>query len=296
MRKPINLCALAVALVAASGTAGAAPELPADHPKLAAPASPGKRLAPGTVLARVDDATITAGDLDATIASMPAPDRFEFAAPEALRDLVEGMIDRELMARAARREKLEPATADAWLARELGKVPAPAPAAIERYYREHPAEFTTPKRVRVTRAVARTAAAASRLREDLARGAKAEALRTAHAADIASLEEGLWLQDAPKKTDLLVAALALKAGETSAVLPVDTGFVVMRAEETRPAAARPLAEVSAGIAASLDAVAREKALEQARRQLRAGPRIEVMDAALLSYSPPPPGAPLSTPK
>jgi hypothetical protein len=281
--------ALAVSGAVVAAGPAATPVMPADHPKISPPPAPAERLDPATVMARVDQETITAADLDAAIAAMPSPDRFEYVAPEALRDLLEALIDRKLMARLARRDGLVPATAEAWLARELGKVPAPTDAAVERYYREHRTGFTVPKRVRVTRAVAKSAAAANRLREDLARGATAAELRTRHATDLSGLDEGLWLQDAAKKPELVAVALELKAGQTSRVVALEAGFAVMRAEEVAAGSVRPLTEVRAGIVASIEEADRAAALDGARRKLRTGPRIEVMDAALLSYLPPPPG-------
>jgi hypothetical protein len=305
-------CVLALlgAPAAAADAGKATPEMPADHPPMFEAPKTAPRLAPDVVMARFGKETITAGDVDAAINAMGAPDRFEYNAPEPIRDLLEGMVDRRLMAGAARaagldkdpalREQLaaagkasvavtEAVLAEAWLARQLGNVPTPDDAAITRYYREHAAAFTVPQRVRVTRAVARTEATAARLRGELSNGASAEDLRARYSRDLVSAES-LWVQDAPKKPQLTATALALKQREVSPVVPVDAGFAVMRADEKEAAKLRSLDEVRAGIAATLDAAAREEAVAQARKRLRADVRIAIVEEALLSYRAPPAGA------
>lgn len=290
--------ALAAALVAALAAPARAadestPAMPADHPPMSPPAP---RVSPATVLARVGQITVTAGDADDAIAGYGARERFEFAARDALRDLVEGLIDRKLMAQAARAAGMddpgsplsERALAETWLERELARIPPPNEAAIVAYYRENPAEFRVPRRVRVTRGVARTTAAAASLRDELSRGTSVEELRRTEIAGAGSIET-LWLQDAAKKPALVAAALELKKGEVSAPLPVETGYAVLRAEELAPAAARPLEDVRAGIAARLESAAREQAMTDIRARLRRNVQIVIDDAALTSYSPPPPG-------
>ena len=280
--------------------------MPPDHPLFVKPGTaPRPRLAPETVVARIDDDTITAGDLDTAINALSAPDRFEYTSPEAVRDLVEALIDRRLMARAARaagldeqmaageqraQEISEDALAEAWLAREARRLAPPGETEIARYYRDHAAEFTVPARVRVTRVVAATKANAEPLRAALARGASVTALRERYGGQILSAES-LWLQDTPKRPELVAMALGLKPGEVSAVLAVASGFTVLRAEETVAARLRPLPEVRDGIATRLSAAAHQEAREAMRNRLRSGARISVLDEALMSYSPPFPGPP-----
>ncbi|WKZ13393.1 MAG: peptidylprolyl isomerase [Gammaproteobacteria bacterium] len=286
-----------------AGAQSATPVMPADHPPMmkagTSPAAP--RLASDTVLARIDGETITAGELDATIGAMRGPDRYESRSPEVVRELLDALIDRRLMARAARAAGMKPkaapadspasepaeaALAEALLARELATVQPPSEQDIERYYREHAAAFTLPARVQVTRVVAATAEAATRAREELLRGATVDALRTGTNPGLRHVET-LWLQDTPKKSQLVAIALELQNAEVSPVVAVATGFAVLRAEQTEAARLRPLAEVRAGIVAGLEAAARQRAEAKLRQQLRASARVTIDEAALRSYLPPP---------
>jgi peptidyl-prolyl cis-trans isomerase C len=265
--------------------------------------APVARLAAGTVIARFDGGTITAGDLDAAIAAVTGPERLEFKTPEPLREMVQGLVDRRLMAQAARAAGLDRDTvvksrldsqgkgaaglaeqllADAWLEREIAGVPGPTDSDVARYYRGHVGEFTVPVRVRVTRAVAATEAAAEKLRAALARGDSPAQLRAADPQHTVHVDE-VWLQDRPKKNELETIAFGLKSSATSPVFEVETGFAVLRAEETAPVKVRPLADVRGGIEARLEEEHRQAVTARTRAALRKGIAVAVDEAALAAY-------------
>lgn len=285
-------------VAAAAAEERGAVAMPPDHPPRAAvPAQRAARVAADTVVARVDDAVITAGDLDTVIFAPGVPERAEFLTPDGLRDLVEALIDRKLMARAARAAGLAPAAApgetateqdlaEGWLLREIGAIEPPTGQTIERYYRDNAAQFTVPARVRVTRVLTESAEAALRARELLVSGAPAQVLRAQGGEGILGVTD-LWLQDAPKRSDLVAVALALPPGVVGPAIPVPAGFVVLRAEERAAAQLRPLDEVRLGIIASLEDAARVQALADTRQRLRSKARIRIEEAALMSYLPTP---------
>ncbi len=270
----------------------APPTMPADHPPIGAAAPvAGPRLPPATVMARYGDAVITAGDLDEAMAAMPAADRLEYNSAETVRDLVESLVDRRLMAAQARKAGFaDPAAGDTdevlaarWLERELAKLPPPGEAEIERYYREHAAEFTEPRRVRVTRLITQRREAAERVRGDLGRGASLDAIRNTASGDLVGADE-IWLQDVAQPPDMTTVALGLRPGEVSPVLAADRGFMVMRAEQIVSARLRPLAESKSGIAASLEETARTAAMQSMHDRLRKGVQVTIVEDAISSYA------------
>lgn len=289
----------------------APPALPGDHPPLADDRAPPPRLAADTVLAEVGDEAVMAGDVDAAIGAMPGADRLEYTSPEMVRDLVESLVDRKLMAAAARAAGLDrdPAVqarlgdlapvsgpgadqvlAAAWMEKELGKVPATSGSDVAAYYREHVNEFRVPARVLVTRATVATGAAAAQLQRELARGATVDQLRAALAGDVLDAQQ-LWLQDVQKNPEVTAIALALRAREVSRVVRVPGGFLVMRADRVEAAGQRPLAEVSAGIRASMEDLRQRTAADEIREQLRRGVRVRVDEGTLMSYRAPALGEP-----
>lgn len=295
------VCALALPAIAAAQGPATGP-MPADHPPLAG-AEPRRAsgLDPQAVVARVNGAAITAGDLDAVIYAPGLPDRLEYLTPDGLRELVEALVDRKLMAAAARAAGMgegeapspqsDLALADAWLARRMSTIAPPDDQAIERHYRENAVQFTVPARVRVTRAISASEQAAGRLREAMVKGATAAQLRALPSARPERVSE-LWLQDAPKKDPLTAAALALGPGGVSQPLAVPAGFAVLRVEERMPARLRPLPEVRPGIVASLEEQARRQALADVRLELRGNAQVvidrQVLSAYLPAANPPPP--------
>ena len=128
----------------------------------AAPAAPPEpKLAPTTVLAKAGAGAITAGDVIAALDAMPAPERLLYAETHTLRDLVERLADRPLMAAAARATGLDQDTvmkemlaqpiegmtadqmlAEVWLETELVGTAPLAPDAVEQYYTANIAEFS----------------------------------------------------------------------------------------------------------------------------------------------------------
>ena len=284
---------------------GATPaaQLPPDHPPVGAGAGTSARLPPGTVLAKVGDESITVAELDAAILAVGSPERLEYVTAGPVREMLESLADRKLMAREARRlgldrnpavrERLakpapgadilpEQILAEAWLERELNKVSAPTDAEVAGYYHEHPAEFTIPARMLATRLVAATSAAAETLRADLARGTTLDDLRSRQAARLLS-GDSLWIQEGPTRTDMSRIAFTLKPGQVSRAFRVATGFAVLRAEKITPARLRPFAEVRAGIAANLQGHRREIALAEVRRNLRKTASVVIDKATFSSY-------------
>ncbi len=138
--------------------AATAPPATATVAPSATPLQP--KLPPATVLAKAGSAEITAGDVIAALDAMPAPERLLYAETAALRDLVERLADRPLMAAAARASALdqdpvmkemlaqpiegvstEQMLGEVWLETELAGVAPLAPDAVEQYYAANTAEF-----------------------------------------------------------------------------------------------------------------------------------------------------------
>ena len=292
---------LAVAVLMAMPTVAAPAADPAGTSPHGAPAPAPVPIE--TIIARFGGETITAADLDAAIRTVPGAERLEYTTAEPLRELTQALVDRRLMARAARQAGLhqdpakkaqleqpdgraplpEQVLAETYLQRELDKVPAPTTAQIEGYYREHAAEFTVPVRARVIRVVAATEAAAERLRGELARGATLQQIRDTDPAHIVQLDE-VWIQDRPKKNQVEIQALRLKPGAASPVFQANAGFMTLRVEEMAPAKPRPLVEVREGIDARLREDGRQAAALRVRAELRKGVTVTLDEPALMAYA------------
>jgi peptidyl-prolyl cis-trans isomerase C len=115
------------------------------------------------VLAKVGERTITLGDYAATLERMDQFDRLRYQSAERRKELLEELIDAELLADDARKQKLDqrPETQqairqilrDAVLADARKGLPPPAnftAAEVRGYYEAHPNDFQDPERRRVS--------------------------------------------------------------------------------------------------------------------------------------------------
>lgn len=290
--RPCFALLLACALTACggSGPTGNAdlPEgLPGDHPPLDGGGSPGPGLAPDTVLAEVNGHGITSADLDVALAAMPGADRLEYTSAAMLTELVESLVDRQLQAEAAAAEGLAP---DEWLGRELGRDPVPTPDEIAAHYAGHRDEFRAPARVLVTRVRASSRDQAGRVRAELQDGVPFSDL-LARTGESGMVVDQVWLHAQAAPGLLASVALALGSGEVSEVLDVPAGHAVLRAEVLEPGAERPLAEVSAGIRATLAEARRQAAWARVREGLRKDARIVLNTSAIAARASPAGSAP-----
>jgi hypothetical protein len=130
------------------------------------------------VLAKVGDRTITLGDYAATVERMDPFERLRYQTPERRKLLLDEMIDLELLAQEARRQKLDerPETQERLrqllrdeVLRELQtRMPTPESipeTEVRAYYEQHREEFRDPERRRVAHIVMNKGARAAEVLE-----------------------------------------------------------------------------------------------------------------------------------
>lgn len=175
----------------------------------ATPSDPCASLAPAerdAVIARVGDTSLTVCDFSRRLAGQNPYLRARLNTPEARRALVRAWVDGELLALEARSRGLDrdPAVRNAILSQlarqvesEIRAGVAPAvvsDADIERYYREHIAEYETPEQVRFSHIVVSSRPEAERLLAEAQRAptddAAWRALVRANTRDEATKETG----------------------------------------------------------------------------------------------------------
>jgi parvulin-like peptidyl-prolyl isomerase len=141
---------------------------------------------------------------------------------------------------------------------------AVAPADVERWYAEHPAEFGEPERVRVLQVVVSSRDEAATLRDKLRRDPSSFA-EVARASSIAP--EGKnggelgWIGRGSGFPEVFDVCFTLPLNAISEVTPSPDGHHLVRVVEKRPAQRRPLEKAGPEI--------REKLLRQKRAQAQA---------------------------
>jgi len=254
------------------------------------------------VVARVADDTISVAYLERAIRGTSKEERVEYINPPQVRELVETLIDRKLMAARARAAGIDVADelaelpaglaedpfqreqilATAYLHTRIAAASDVSAADIEAYYAANVEKFTVPERARVTRVILPTEVAAGHIEELLSQGLSADAIATR--ADRSVQAGVLWVQRRGELGAMEEAALSLEVGEVSDAFPVAGGFAVVRVDERAASEIRPLQEVSAGIAARLGQQQRVAALDNLRAELRQGVEISVDEQELGAYT------------
>ncbi len=267
----------------------------------------------GPVLARVDDTEITATDLQEVLARyshMPFV-LARYSTPEKKKELLDGLIRYELMAREALRRGYDRDPDVQRIAkkqmvalfekREINdKLRAEdiAPADVEKYYREHQSEFLRPEEVRVSQILVHDAAAARRIAAEAKTGRNdAKSFRDLverYSEDPDSKPRGGDLTFFDRNTmrepkALVDAAFALtQVNDIVGPISSDKGFHILKLTDRRSEVMRPLAEVKVDIQKRLLEQARAQQKRELVEEARKSIRVEIDESELAKITVAPP--------
>ena len=121
---------------------------------------------------------------------------------------------------------------------------------IKKYYITHPAEFAQPARIRVQRILFDSREQAQQALPAITEGATFEQYKQQHQQSKIKVDT-LWLQQRDNATDMESAAFKLTGSQLSGIIPVSSGFCLVRVEERLPAGSRSLESVSSSLKALL---------------------------------------------
>ena len=251
----------------------------------------------GPVLARVDDTEITAADLQEVLARYSHTPFVlaRYSTPEKKKELLDGLVRYELMAREAIRRGYDRDPDVQRIAKrqmvaqfekreindKLRAEDIPS-ADVEKYYREHQPEFVRPEEIRVSQILVRDAAAARRITaEAKSRRSDAKSFRDLverYSEDPDSKPRAGDLTFFDRKTTrepkaLVEAAFALaQVNDVAGPIASDKGFHIIKLTDRRPEITRSFAEVKGEIQRRLleQMRARRKGdlVEEARKSIR----------------------------
>jgi peptidyl-prolyl cis-trans isomerase C len=254
---------------------------------------------PEDAVAMVGNRPITRAQLQRHIDRLPPVLRQQYASAEARRPLLDALVRNELLLQEARRRGLEndPEYREivdqqliALLLRRSGEGQDSTQAIrddeIERYYREHLAQFSAPEQVRISQIVVPDKALATRLlkqvralrRNDAAGFA---AIATKHSIDAPSREKGgdagyLSRDSGAFSPTVRAAAFLLREpGDVADLVETEHGVHILRLNDRRAAAARPFEQVKDEIRQRLLYQRREKNTEELLSQSRSRHKVEV---------------------
>ena len=267
---------------------------------------------PSQVVAKVDDAVITVGEVQDRINKQSPFVRARYTTNEKKKEFLDSLIRFEVMANEAERRGydkdpevlrvMKQQMISKFLQKDFEsklKVEDVPDADVEKYYKEHPAEFNQKDEVRVSEVVVKDKAKADKAY------AEAKALPKTPTVVPTTPEQKQFKDIVSKYSDdedakqrggdlgffdkestrypkpIVEASFKLaEVGDVAQPIKTDKGWVVIRLTQKRPGFSRPLAEVKRQIQQRLFRDTRTKAMDNFVAELKKKSNIEVNDANL----------------
>jgi peptidyl-prolyl cis-trans isomerase C len=260
---------------------------------------------PSQVVAKVDDAVITVADVQERINKQSPFVRARYTTPEKKKEFLDSLIRFKVLANEAGRRGydkdpevirvMEQQMISKFLQKDFEsklKVEDVPDADVEKYYKEHPAEFNQKDEVRVSEILVKDKAKADKVMAEIKALPKAAVaggmdkpfrdLVTKYSEDEESKPRGgdlsFFDKDSTKLPKPIVEASFKLAdiGDTTAV-KTDKGWAVIRLSQKRPGFNRPLAEVKRQIQQRLFRDLRSKSMDNFVADLKKKSNITVND-------------------
>ena len=262
---------------------------------------------PSQVVAKVDDAVITVGDVQERINKQSPFVRARYTTNEKKKEFLDSLIRFEVMANEAERRGydkdpevlrvMKQQMISKFLQKDFEsklKVEDVPDADVEKYYKEHPAEFNQKDEVRVSEVVVKEKGKADKAYAEARRCPRAPPPTTPDAKQFKDIvtkyaddddakqrggDLGFFDKESTRYPKQVVEA-AFKLAEVGDVAPpikTDKGFAVIRLTQKRPGFNRPLAEVKRQIQQRLFRDTRTKAMDNFVAELKKKSAIEVND-------------------
>jgi peptidyl-prolyl cis-trans isomerase C len=263
------------------------------------------------VVAKVDDAVITVGDVQERINKQSPFVRARYTSNEKKKEFLDSLIRFEVMANEAERRGydkdpevlrvMKQQMISKFLQKDFEsklKVEDVPDADVEKYYNEHPAEFNQKDEVRVSEVTVKDKGKADKAYSEARALPKAVPLPAApdqkqfkdlvakYSDDEDAKQRGGDLGFFDKETTrypkpIVEAAFKLaEVGDVAPPIKTDKGWAVIRLAQKRPGFNRPLAEVKRQIQQRLFRDTRTKAMDNFVAELKKKSTIEINEANL----------------
>jgi peptidyl-prolyl cis-trans isomerase C len=268
----------------------------------------GESADPSQVVAKVDDAVITVADVQERINKQSPFVRARYTTPEKKKEFLDSLVRFKVLANEAGRRGydkdpevirvMEQQMISKFLQKDFEsklKVEDVPDADVEKYYKEHPAEFNQKDEVRVSEILVKDKGKADKVMAEIkalpkvaAVGGMDKAFRdlvTKYSEDEESKPRGgdlaFFDKDSTKLPKPIVEA-SFKLGDVgdATAVKTDKGFAVIRLTQKRPGFNRPLAEVKRQIQQRLFRDLRSKAMDNFVADLKKKSNITVNDENL----------------
>jgi peptidyl-prolyl cis-trans isomerase C len=254
----------------------------------------------GTVLATVGNETITLKDLEAQIAQYPEMTRAQFQTPAARKNILDRMVQERVWLKAASatgfdkqpdiqgeiRRQTNSIILRGFFNAEVVARSKPTDEEIEKYYKDHPDEYTTPERISWRHIVTASEKAAESAKKRVQKGEDFEKVAKQVSIDPVSKDAGGWLGYITKGgqpsdsnatfPQLIDAAWKLPVKAVSDPIQTPRGWHIVRVESHDSSTVRPLESVRQSIEFKLSNDRSQTIYNQMLDSLKAAYHVKVL--------------------
>ena len=306
MRQRLALGGLAVlAALLVFGLASAAPAKSTSSKKSSTKKSTKAVADSNRVLVRMGKETITQGDLQRRINSLPEQFRANYSTPEGRQQLLDRMVEEKVwLIQASKngvpdrpqvKQQIEQQKRDLVIRTYLNEVMAKNPAVSDSeakvYYDAHPDEFKTPASISVRHIQTKSAADAKKVKSlakvkdwvALAKQYSTDTLTKATGGNLGVITKDGAFGSLGNQPALAESAFTIPEGKVGGPYQSDKGWHVLRVDQVRPASVRPFDQVKPLISRQLGSQHQQDYYKQQLDQARKSVGVTVDSAAVKKF-------------
>lgn len=254
----------------------------------------------GKVLVEVNGGTITTGDFNNEVKSLPEYLKAMAETPQGRKEMLDTMVIRELILQQAAKdgvdkspeveEKLQDlkkrVIVEAFLKKKVENDATLSDAELKKFYEQNLDKFKAGEQIKASHILVKTEKEAKDLLSQIKAGGNFDELAKKNSVDSSASKGGDlgWFGKGSMVPVFEKAALALKEGEVSDVVKSDFGFHIIKLTGKRPAGTRPFEEVKEQIKTALMPTKQQEIFQKIKEELKKNAKISVKDDVLNSMN------------
>jgi peptidyl-prolyl cis-trans isomerase C len=247
----------------------------------------------GKVLAEVNGKAITAEDFNAEVENLPPVVRQMAQSPEGKKELIDGMIFRELVLEQAKKDGIDKSKdvaarlesvkkmviVEAFVRKKLEQDVKISDEEMKQFYETNKDKFKTGEQLRTSHILVKSEQAAQDILAQLKKGANFEELARKYSVDGSAAKGGDlgWFSKGTMVPDFEQAAWNLKEGEISGIVKTQYGFHIIKVTGKRPAGIRSYEEVKDQIRAAMLPSKQQQVLQNLKEDLKKDAKISIKE-------------------
>jgi peptidyl-prolyl cis-trans isomerase C len=247
----------------------------------------------GKELAEVNGKVITVEDFNAEVENLPPVVRQMAQSPEGKKELLDGMIFRELVLEQAKKDGIDKSKdvlarlesvkkmviVEAFVKKKLEQDVKITDEEMKKFYEMNKDKFKTGEQLRTSHILVKSEPAAQDILAQLKKGANFEELARKNSVDGSASKGGDlgWFSKGTMVPEFEQAAWSLKEGEISGIVKTQYGFHIIKVTGKRPAGIRSYDEVKDQIKAAMLPSKQQEVLQNLKENLKKNAKISIKE-------------------